>query len=84
MRYAECMSAYDPQDYPSVAVTVDLVVLTIRDDDLEVALQLWLRAGWADGRVDCACGGTRRSSCVVGRKWSWLMNHMDCPLNVRE
>jgi 8-oxo-dGTP diphosphatase len=38
MRYAECMSAYDPQDYPSVAVTVDLVVLTIRDDELEVLL----------------------------------------------
>jgi 8-oxo-dGTP diphosphatase len=32
------MSAYDPQDYPPVAVTVDLVVLTIRDDDLEVLL----------------------------------------------
>src|ERR1700722_7175926 len=38
MRYAERMSAYDPQDYPPVAVTVDLVVLTIRDDDLEVLL----------------------------------------------
>ena len=32
------MSAYDPQDYPPVAVTVDLVVLTIRDDDLVVLL----------------------------------------------
>ena len=32
------MSAYDPHDYPPVAVTVDLVVLTIRDDDLEVLL----------------------------------------------
>jgi 8-oxo-dGTP diphosphatase len=32
------MSAYDPQDYPPVAVTVDLVVLTIRDDNLEVLL----------------------------------------------
>jgi 8-oxo-dGTP diphosphatase len=32
------MSAYDPQDYPPVAVTVDLVVLTIRDDELEVLL----------------------------------------------
>jgi 8-oxo-dGTP diphosphatase len=38
MRYAERMSAYDPQDYPRVAVTVDLVVLTIRDDNLEVLL----------------------------------------------
>ncbi len=38
MRYAERMSAYDPQDYPPVAVTVDLVVLTIRDDELEVLL----------------------------------------------
>ena len=32
------MSAYDPQDYPPVAVTVDLVVLTIRDDTLQVLL----------------------------------------------
>jgi 8-oxo-dGTP diphosphatase len=32
------MSPYDPRDYPPVAVTVDLVVLTIRDDDLEVLL----------------------------------------------
>lgn len=32
------MSAYDPQDYPPVAVTVDLVLLTIRHDDLEVLL----------------------------------------------
>jgi 8-oxo-dGTP diphosphatase len=32
------MSAYDPQDYRPVAVTVDLVVLTIRDDELEVLL----------------------------------------------
>ena len=38
MRYAERMSAYDPQDYPPVAVTVDLVVLTIRDDGLQVLL----------------------------------------------
>jgi 8-oxo-dGTP diphosphatase len=38
MRYAESMSAYDPQDYPPAAVTVDLVVLTIRDDALEVLL----------------------------------------------
>jgi 8-oxo-dGTP diphosphatase len=38
MRYAERMSAYDPQDYPPVAVTVDLVVLTIRDDTLQVLL----------------------------------------------
>jgi 8-oxo-dGTP diphosphatase len=30
--------AYDPQDYPPVAVTVDLVVLTIRDDGLDVLL----------------------------------------------
>src|ERR1700722_15221640 len=32
------MPAYDPQDYPPVAVTVDLVVLTIRDDGLDVLL----------------------------------------------
>jgi 8-oxo-dGTP diphosphatase len=32
------MSAYDPQDFPPVAVTVDLVVLTIRDDSLQVLL----------------------------------------------
>ncbi len=32
------MGAYDPQDYPPVAVTVDLVVLTIRDDTLQVLL----------------------------------------------
>ena len=32
------MSAYDPKDYPPVAVTVDLVVLTIRDDALQVLL----------------------------------------------
>ena len=32
------MGAYDPQDYPPVAVTVDLVVLTIRDDALQVLL----------------------------------------------
>ena len=32
------MSAYDPQDYPPVAVTVNLVVLTIRDDTLQVLL----------------------------------------------
>jgi 8-oxo-dGTP diphosphatase len=38
MRYAERMGAYDPQDYPPVAVTVDLVVLTIRDDTLQVLL----------------------------------------------
>src|ERR1700678_2023631 len=38
MRYGEGMRAYDPRGYPPVAVTVDLVVLTIRDDDLEVLL----------------------------------------------
>ncbi len=32
------MPAYDPQDYPPMAVTVDLVVLTIRDDGLDVLL----------------------------------------------
>ena len=32
------MSAYDPSDFPPVAVTVDLVVLTIRDDGLQVLL----------------------------------------------
>jgi len=38
MIYGMGMPAYDPQDYPPVAVTVDLVVLTIRDDDLDVLL----------------------------------------------
>jgi 8-oxo-dGTP diphosphatase len=32
------MSAYDPRDFPPTAVTVDLVVLTIRNDGLEVLL----------------------------------------------
>jgi 8-oxo-dGTP diphosphatase len=32
------MHAYDPRDYPPVAVTVDLVLLTVRDDSLEVLL----------------------------------------------
>jgi 8-oxo-dGTP diphosphatase len=32
------MSAYDPRDFPPAAVTVDLVVLTIRNDGLEVLL----------------------------------------------
>ena len=32
------MSAYDPHDYPPVAVTVDLVVLTIQHQNLEVLL----------------------------------------------
>jgi 8-oxo-dGTP diphosphatase len=32
------MHAYDPRDFPAVAVTVDLVVLTIRDDSLTVLL----------------------------------------------
>lgn len=32
------MRAYQPRDYPPVAVTVDLVVLTIRDDALKVLL----------------------------------------------
>ena len=30
------MTDYDPRAYPPVAVTVDLVVLTIRDDRLAV------------------------------------------------
>ena len=38
MGYDECMDVYDPSDFPPVAVTVDLVVLTIRDDALEVLL----------------------------------------------
>jgi 8-oxo-dGTP diphosphatase len=38
MVYARDMSAYDPHDYPPVAVTVDLVVLTIRDDRLQALL----------------------------------------------
>jgi 8-oxo-dGTP diphosphatase len=38
MGYGEGMRTYDPRGYPPVAVTVDLVVLTIRDDDLEVLL----------------------------------------------
>jgi 8-oxo-dGTP diphosphatase len=38
MGYGEGMRTYDPRRYPPVAVTVDLVVLTIRDDDLEVLL----------------------------------------------
>src|ERR1700678_2007672 len=38
MGYDECMDVYDPSDFPPVAVTVDLVVLTIRDDGLEVLL----------------------------------------------
>jgi 8-oxo-dGTP diphosphatase len=38
MRYSADMRAYDPGDYPPAAVTVDLVVLTIRDDGLEVLL----------------------------------------------
>ena len=32
------MHVYDPSDFPPVAVTVDLVVLTIRDDGLEALL----------------------------------------------
>jgi 8-oxo-dGTP diphosphatase len=32
------MRAYDPRDYPPTAVTVDLVVLTIRDDRLCILL----------------------------------------------
>jgi 8-oxo-dGTP diphosphatase len=31
-------TTYDPRDYPPVAVTVDLVVLTVRDDALQVLL----------------------------------------------
>ena len=38
MGYDERMSVYDPSDFPPVAVTVDLVVLTIRNDGLEVLL----------------------------------------------
>ena len=38
MRYGVGVPTYDPRDYPPVAVTVDLVVLTIRDDGLEVLL----------------------------------------------
>jgi 8-oxo-dGTP diphosphatase len=38
MRYDECVSTYDPRGFPPVAVTVDLVVLTIRDDGLQVLL----------------------------------------------
>src|SRR5580698_9275865 len=36
MEYAEPVTVYDPRAYPPVAVTVDLVVLTIRDDRLAV------------------------------------------------
>lgn len=32
------MTGYDPADYPSFAVTVDLVALTVRDDELQVLL----------------------------------------------
>ncbi|MBU2666445.1 NUDIX hydrolase [Actinoplanes bogorensis] len=35
---AEFLAGYDPRDYPSVAVTVDVVALTIRDDRLCVLL----------------------------------------------
>src|SRR3984957_8534900 len=38
MSYDEYMSTYDPRGFPPVAVTVDLVVLTIRDDGLQVLL----------------------------------------------
>ena len=38
MGYDERMSVYEPSDFPPVAVTVDLVVLTIRDDGLQVLL----------------------------------------------
>jgi 8-oxo-dGTP diphosphatase len=34
----EFLAAYDPRDYPAVAVTVDVVVLTIRDGALHVLL----------------------------------------------
>jgi 8-oxo-dGTP diphosphatase len=34
----EFLAAYNPRDYPPVAVTVDVVALTIRDDDLNVLL----------------------------------------------
>jgi 8-oxo-dGTP diphosphatase len=38
MGYDERMSTYDPRGFPPVAVTVDLVVLTIRADGLQVLL----------------------------------------------
>src|SRR3984957_11361722 len=38
MGYDKRMSTYDPRGFPPVAVTVDLVVLTIRDDGLQVLL----------------------------------------------
>ena len=38
MGYDKRMSTYDPRGFPPVAVTVDLVVLTIRDDGLQVML----------------------------------------------
>ncbi|MDP9791678.1 8-oxo-dGTP diphosphatase [Catenuloplanes nepalensis] len=38
MSEAEFLAAYDPRDYPAVAVTVDVVALTIRDDRLCVLL----------------------------------------------
>lgn len=38
MGYGEGMRAYDREGHPPVAVTVDLVVLTIRDDGLKVLL----------------------------------------------
>ena len=34
----QAIPAYDPDDYPRVAVTVDIVVFTIVDDDLRVLL----------------------------------------------
>jgi 8-oxo-dGTP diphosphatase len=36
MGYGDDVRAYDPRDYPAAAITVDLVVLTIRDDALQV------------------------------------------------
>jgi 8-oxo-dGTP diphosphatase len=38
MTEAEFLAAYDPRAYPPVAVTVDVVALTIRDGDLHVLL----------------------------------------------
>ena len=38
MGYDKRMSTYDPRGFPPMAVTVDLVVLTIRDDGLQVLL----------------------------------------------
>jgi len=54
MEYAEPVTDYDPRAYPPVAVTVDLVVLTIRDDRLAV---LAVRRGQAPFRGRLALPG---------------------------